>query len=62
MKSNQKIRDAIAKMGLKYWQVADAIGISYNTFIVWMRHELTGGKLKRVQDALDELGKDGATV
>lgn len=57
---NRELRDTIAEMGLKYWQVADAIGISYSTFTVWMRHELTGEKLKRVQSALVELGKDGA--
>lgn len=57
---NRELRDTIAKMGLKYWQVADAVGISYSTFTVWLRRELDGEKLKRVQAALEELGKDGA--
>lgn len=57
---NCELRNTIAKMGLKYWQVADAIGISYSTFTIWLRHELDGEKLERVQAALDELGKGGA--
>jgi ribosome-binding protein aMBF1 (putative translation factor) len=43
--NNQNIRKAIEKANLKYWQVADEIGISDTTFSKWLRHDLTGKRL-----------------
>lgn len=58
---NDKIRKAIIRAGLKYWEVADAIGISPYTFSTWLRHELTGERLERVEAAIAALskGEDG---
>lgn len=54
---NNEVRQAIAKAGLKYWQVADAVGVSETTLYVWMRHELTGEKRTRVMNAIETLCK-----
>lgn len=59
---NKNIRSEIEKAGLRYWQVADKIGISPATFCVWLRHELTGERLERVQAALDALSGGKAVV
>lgn len=54
---NKSIRKAIEKAGLSYWQVADAIGIHPATLCVWLRHELNGERLERVQQAINVLSK-----
>lgn len=54
---NKKIRSAIQKAGLTYWQVADEIGIHPATLCVWLRHELTGERLERVEAAISSLSK-----
>lgn len=52
---NKKIRNEIEQSGLKYWQVAEAIGINQTTLCVWLRKELTGERLERVQKAIEKL-------
>jgi hypothetical protein len=52
---NMEIRKQIAEAGLKHWQVAKTIGISSYTFCVWLREELTGERLGRVQAAMQKL-------
>ena len=59
---NKKIRDAIEEAGLRHWQLADKIGISPATLCVWLRHELTGKRLERVQAALEALSGGKAVV
>lgn len=59
---NKNIRNAIEKAGLRYWQVAEAIGISPTTLCIWLRQELTGERLERVQAALEALSDGKAVV
>lgn len=59
---NRWVRNEIEKAGLKYWEVADAIGISPYTFSTWLRHELKGERLERVQAALEALSSGKAVV
>lgn len=56
---NKAIREDIKKSGFKYWQVAEKIGISRCTFSEWLRYELTGERLERTLDALEQLKKEG---
>lgn len=56
-KANQNIRKQIKGLGLYQWQLADAVGVSNYSFTIWMRYEMTGERLARVQAALDELKK-----
>ena len=61
--SNKEIRDTIFRNRLKYWQLADEIGISASSLAVWLRHELTGERLERVTAALEKLlDKGGGNV
>lgn len=50
--SNEKIRNEIHSAGLKYWQVADEIGISPCTFSIWLRHDLEGERRTKVMNAI----------
>lgn len=57
-KKNKRIRNAIQSAGVKYWEVADAIGIADTTFARWLRHELPDDKQKQILKMIDEL-KEG---
>lgn len=59
-KANQNIRKQIKELGIYQWQLADVVGISANNLSAWMRHELSGERLARVQAALDKLKKQQA--
>ena len=52
---NEQIKSEIRNRGLKQWQVANAIGISERTLIVWLRTELCDEKEKQIRDAIDRL-------
>ena len=52
---NERTRKAITRIGVKYWEVAEKIGISPYTLSIWLRHELTGERLKRVEAAIASL-------
>lgn len=55
---NEAIRASISASGLKYWEVADAIGIADTTFARWLRHELPEEKQKQILAAIDRLEKE----
>lgn len=55
MKSNKKIRELIESNRLKYFEVADKIGISDSRFSVWLRKELDGERKERTLKAIEEL-------
>ena len=52
---NKTLREALEVNHIKYWELADAVGISSSLLSVWLRHELTGTRLHRVTTALDLL-------
>lgn len=52
---NIDIRQKIVRSGLRYWQVAEAIGITAGTFTLWLRTELSDERRKRVETAIDSL-------
>lgn len=56
--SNKDIRKAIESAGLKYWEVADRIGIDACNFSKWLRHELAGERRQRTLNAIEELKKE----
>lgn len=55
---NQKIRKAIENAGLRYWEVAEAVGVHPVTLSMWLRQPLTGNRLERVQAAIDKLSAE----
>lgn len=52
---NVELRKRIISSGLKYWQVAEAVGVSPGTLTIWLRKKLTYEQQARVEDALNRL-------
>lgn len=52
---NLAIRQEMYKAGVKHYEVAKEIGISPFTLSVWLRDELDGERLERVNSALTNL-------
>lgn len=55
---NRDIREKIKSAGVRYWEVADALGIGYSTFSVKLRHELKGEEKSAILAAIDALVKE----
>ena len=55
---NQDIRKAISGAGLKYWQVAHAIGVNDGNFSRMLRKELPDNVKEKILNAIKEL-EDG---
>lgn len=53
--NNIRIRKMLLVNNIKNYELADKIGIYPSTLNVWMRTELTGNRLERVEKALDIL-------
>lgn len=60
--SNIAIRTKILQSGLKHYQVAEAVGVTPETFSSWLRKELTGDRLERVERAIEELLAEETTT
>ena len=52
---NQEIRKAIPAANLKYWEVADALGVHSCTFSCWLRKELPQEKQDEILHIITEL-------
>ena len=61
-RKNMEVRTEVEKSGFRYWQVADEIGIRPETLCIWLRHELTGERLERVQAAITTLSTGKVAV
>ncbi len=57
-RANEDIRTAIARAGVKQWQVADKVGYSDNRFSVLMRKPLQPALKESVFSAIHELAVD----
>lgn len=54
------VAKSLKEMNATQWQLADAIGISEPTLTRWLRYQLTGEHLQRVQQGLATLvAKEG---
>lgn len=58
--ANNEIRNSITSNLLKYWQVADKVGISASQFSVWLRTELNEDRKQRVITAIEQLIEEGS--
>jgi len=60
MNDNQNIqlREKIKEENLKYWEVANTMGITDSTFSRWLRTPLNDERKQRVLDAINELTKE----
>lgn len=57
MKKNDSIRKKIESNRLKYYEVAEQIGITNSCFSVWLRKELTGERKERTLKAIEKLSR-----
>ena len=46
--TNTNLRAFLSSHGIRYWQLAEAAGISPSLLSVWLRHELTGDRLIKI--------------
>ena len=60
--NNVDIRAQVEKKRLKYYEVAEFVGIDECTLSKWMRKELDGERRKRVLNAIDSLGGRNDTI
>ncbi len=56
--ANEEIRAEIEKKRLKYYEVAEKIGICPETFSKWLRKELKPSKKSRVRHAIWDLEEE----
>lgn len=52
---NKEIREAINHKRLKYYEVANALGISRFTFSVWLSEELPENKKKEILEVIEKI-------
>lgn len=52
---NKEIREAINHKRLKYYEVANALGISRFTFSVWLSEELAENKKKEILEVIEKI-------
>lgn len=50
--TNTEIKKQLRVNEIRMWELAEAIGVSDPTLNRWLRHELTGERLERVEVAL----------
>lgn len=53
--NNLEIRQKIEQRRLKYWEVADALGIHAGSFSRMLRKELTAEQKQKVLDAIESI-------
>lgn len=57
---NLDIRRAIAEAKLRYWQVADAYGLTDGNFSRKLRRELPAAEKEQIFAIIEQLSKEGA--
>lgn len=57
----KKVRIILATEGIRYYCLADALGVSYNTVNRWLRSGLTEERYTRILEALATLRGGAAT-
>lgn len=53
--NNIEVRTAIEKKRLKYYEVAEKVGITQVTFSQWLQRELSDERKKRVLEAIEKM-------
>ena len=57
---NSELRAIIKNRGVKFWQLADYLGISEATLTRLMRHELDADKVAEILSAVDQIVANSA--
>jgi hypothetical protein len=53
--ANQELRQKLRVNGIPLWKVAREVGVTECTIVRWFREELSGERLKRVENAVNVL-------
>ncbi len=56
--ANQDIRTEVKSAGLRFWQIADKLGINDGNFSRRLRHELPDTEKDRIRGIIAELSKE----
>ncbi len=56
--ANQDIRAEVKSAGLRFWQIADKLGINDGNFSRKLRHELPDTEKDRIRGIIAELSKE----
>ncbi len=57
-KCNEQIRAAAKNKGVFLYSIAEALGVSENTFNRWLRHELPENKKRDILTIIDNLAME----
>lgn len=57
MKTNQTVREAAKRKGVKLWQIAVYLGISEPTMTRWLRSALSPDRENAILKAIDEIAE-----
>lgn len=55
MTANNEIREKARTAGVKHWQIANAMGVSEQTLVRWLRTPLDECKRQRIIAAIEQL-------
>ena len=56
-RANRALRDELRDNDIPLWKLAHEIGVTECTIVRWLREELTGERLERIQAAMKNLIK-----
>lgn len=57
---NLDVRQKVKTSGVRYWQIAERLGIAAETLCRWMRKEFDDERKQLVLNAIDEILKEGS--
>lgn len=57
-KCNEQIRTAAKSKGVFLYSIAEALGVSENTFNRWLRHELPESKKRDILTIIDKIASE----
>ena len=53
--TNTNLRAFLNSHGIRYWQLADAVGISQSSLCAWMRRPLTDERRDKILTSIEKL-------
>ena len=56
--ANKEIRDRARIENIRFWMIAQKLGITASTYTIWLRTELPDEKKQLVMDAIDQIIND----
>lgn len=57
--TNQKIKEAAKEKGVRFWRIAERLGIADATFSRKLRHQFSATDEARILAIIDQLAKEG---